>query len=107
MYVISLIQTTGLLLTQTDVQLYLAIIESHLVVTGIGVIPNAVLSKLGDHRDLGIHTEMFSDGVIDLVEKGVITNAQKTLHTGKIVSSFAYGSKRLYEFMHDNPLVCA
>ena len=77
-----------------------------LCVAGIGVIPNAVLSKLGEHRDLGIHTEMFSDGVIDLVETGGITNAMKTSHTGKIVSSFAFGSKRLYDFMHDNPLVC-
>src|SRR6185436_14054628 len=55
---------------------------------GIGAIPNAVLSALGSHRDLGVHTEMFSDGVVDLVEKGVITNARKTLHRGKIVTSF-------------------
>ena len=70
---------------------------------GIGAIPNAVLASLGSHRDLGVHTEMFSDGVVDLVEKGVITNARKTVHRGKIVTSFVMGTKRLYDFVHDNP----
>jgi acetyl-CoA hydrolase len=70
---------------------------------GIGDIPNAVLSALQSHRDLGIHTEMFSDGVVDLVEKGVITNARKTLHRGKIVTSFVMGTKRVYDFVDDNP----
>ncbi len=73
--------------------------------TGIGAIPNAVLAALGDHRDLGIHTEMFSDGVVDLVERGVITNARKTQRRGKIVTSFVMGTKRLYDFVDDNPLV--
>ncbi|GIV61576.1 MAG: 4-hydroxybutyrate CoA-transferase [Rhodothermaceae bacterium] len=72
---------------------------------GIGAIPDAVLAALGNHRDLGVHTEMFSDGVIDLVEKGVITNARKTRHPGKIVSTFLIGTRRLYDFVDDNPQV--
>jgi acyl-CoA hydrolase/GNAT superfamily N-acetyltransferase len=70
---------------------------------GIGTIPNAVLSLLGDHRDLGLHTEMFSDGVIDLCEQGIITNAKKGLLPGKAVSSFAMGTRRLYDYIDDNP----
>ena len=73
--------------------------------TGIGSLPNAVFDKLAHHKNLGIHTEMFSDGVIDLVEKGAITNAFKTIQTGKIVSSFALGTKRLYDFLDDNSFV--
>lgn len=72
---------------------------------GIGAIPDAVLAALENHERLGIHTEMFSDGVIDLVEAGVITGEEKTVHPGKIVSSFAMGTRRLYDFMDDNPLV--
>src|SRR5690606_13178963 len=72
---------------------------------GIGGIPNAVLKCLTDHKDLGIHTEMFSDGVIDLVEKGVINNRHKKIHPGAIVSSFAIGSKKLYDFIDNNLLV--
>jgi len=72
---------------------------------GIGTIPDAVLHYLVDFKNLGIHTEMFSDGVISLVEKGVITNSEKTLHRGKIVASFLMGSKRLYDFVDNNPLV--
>lgn len=72
---------------------------------GIGAIPNAVLAALEGHRDLGVHTEMFSDGVIDLVQKGVITNAQKRVHPGKIVAGFVMGSRRLYDFVDDNPMV--
>ncbi len=70
---------------------------------GIGNIPNAVLSLLDTHRDLGIHTEMFSDSVVDLIEKGVITNARKGLHDGKAVTSFAMGTRKLYDFLNDNP----
>src|SRR5690606_5483223 len=70
---------------------------------GIGSIPNAVLAALHSHKDLGIHTEMFSDGVIPLVEKGVITGKFKKKHRGKIVSTFALGTQKLYDFMHDNP----
>ncbi len=72
---------------------------------GIGTIPNAVLSKLTNHRDLGIHTEMFSDGVIPLVEAGVINNSKKRIHPGKIVSGFVIGSQKVYDFIDDNPMV--
>lgn len=72
---------------------------------GIGAIPDAVLARLHKKNDLGIHTEMFSDGVIDLVREGVITNARKKVHPGRITTSFASGSPRLYEFVDDNPLV--
>ena len=72
---------------------------------GIGSIPNAVLSMLKGHRKLGIHTEMFSDGVIDLIESGVITGELKKKHPYKIVSSFMLGTKRLYKFVDDNPLI--
>ncbi|HZG01616.1 MAG TPA: acetyl-CoA hydrolase/transferase C-terminal domain-containing protein [Chitinophagales bacterium] len=72
---------------------------------GIGGIPDAVLSCLGNHRDLGVHTEMFSDGVVPLVEKGVITNKFKHKHRGKLVTGFAVGTKRLYDFIDDNPEV--
>lgn len=72
---------------------------------GIGGIPDAVLACLHDRKDLGVHTEMFSDGVMDLVEAGVITNDRKTLHRGKIVAGFLMGSRALYEFVHDNPIV--
>lgn len=72
---------------------------------GIGAIPDAVLASLKDHRRLGIHTEMFSDGVIELVERGVITNEEKRILPGKIVASFVNGTRRLYDFVHDNPSV--
>jgi len=72
---------------------------------GIGAIPDAVLKYLFDKKDLGIHTELFSDGVIDLVNAGVLTNARKTLHPGKIVSGFILGTKKLYEWVHDNPMI--
>jgi 4-hydroxybutyrate CoA-transferase len=70
---------------------------------GIGAIPNAAAAALRNHHELGVHTELFSDGVVDLVEAGVITGACKTLHRGKIVSSFVVGSKRVYDFVHNNP----
>lgn len=72
---------------------------------GIGAIPDAVLKHLYDKKDLGIHTELFSDSVIDLVEAGVITNAKKTLHPGKIIAGFILGTKRLYDWVHNNPLI--
>lgn len=72
---------------------------------GIGAIPNAVLAALGGHKDLGIHTEMFSDGVVDLVEKGVITGRYKKRHHGKVVSGFVMGTQRCYDFIDDNPSV--
>jgi 4-hydroxybutyrate CoA-transferase len=72
---------------------------------GIGAIPDAVLKFLYEKKDLGIHTELFSDGVIDLVEAGVLTNARKTLHPGKILAGFIIGTNRLYEWVDDNPLI--
>ena len=72
---------------------------------GIGAIPDAVLKYLYDKKDLGVHTELFSDGVIELVNAGVMTNAQKTLHPGKIVAGFILGTKRLYDWVHNNPLI--
>ena len=73
--------------------------------TGIGAIPDAVLRRLTNRQDLGIHTELFSDGVIDLVNRGVITGERKTLHPGKIVAGFMLGTQRLYDFVDDNPVV--
>jgi 4-hydroxybutyrate CoA-transferase len=72
---------------------------------GIGAIPDAVLKYLFEKKDLGIHTELFSDGVIDLFEAGVLTNARKTLHPGKMVAGFIIGTRRLYEWVDDNPLI--
>ena len=72
---------------------------------GIGAIPDATLACLGDRQHLGIHTEMFSDGVLPLLEKGVFTNRNKTRHPGKIVTTFAMGSQKLYDFVDDNPEV--
>jgi len=72
---------------------------------GIGGIPNAVLTFLETKKDLGVHTELFSDGVIDLVDRGIINNERKTLHPGKIVSGFILGTQRLYDFVHDNPII--
>lgn len=73
--------------------------------TGIGSIPDAVLASLSGHKELGIHTEMFSDGILPLVEKGIITNQHKKRCRGKIVTGFMLGSRKLYEFVHDNPEV--
>ncbi|MDR2556435.1 MAG: 4-hydroxybutyrate CoA-transferase [Bacteroidales bacterium] len=70
---------------------------------GIGAIPNAVLSQLGNHKNLGIHTEMFADGVLPLVEKGVVNGAAKKIDKGKIVSTFLMGSREVYDFIDDNP----
>jgi len=72
---------------------------------GIGSIPNAVLYALEEKKDLGVHSDMLTDPYLYLVEKGVITNAQKTLHPGKIVASFCLGTRELYDFVHNNPMV--
>ena len=72
---------------------------------GIGGIPDAVLKGLTDRKDLGVHSEMFSDGVMDLVEAGVITNERKTLHRGKIIAGFLLGSTKLYEFVDNNAMI--
>ncbi|HSL31877.1 MAG TPA: acetyl-CoA hydrolase/transferase C-terminal domain-containing protein [Anaerolineales bacterium] len=72
---------------------------------GIGAIPDAVLKYLRNKRDLGVHSELFSDGVIDLVNEGVLTNARKTLHPGKIIAGFMLGTRNLYSWADDNPLI--
>ncbi|MEA5004400.1 MAG: acetyl-CoA hydrolase/transferase C-terminal domain-containing protein [Christensenella sp.] len=72
---------------------------------GIGAIPDAVLLFLKDKKDLGIHSEMISDGVVELVEAGVITNKKKNLHPGKSILTFAMGTRRLYDYLNDNPAV--
>lgn len=72
---------------------------------GIGSIPNAVLANLGNHKNLGLHTEMFSDGVIDLIEKGIVNCRYKGTNKGRVLATFLIGSKRLYDFVHDNPFI--
>ncbi len=72
---------------------------------GIGAIPDAVLKYLRDKKDLGVHSELFSDGVIDLVNEGVLTGARKSLHPGKIIAGFILGTKKLYDWVDDNPLI--
>ncbi len=73
--------------------------------TGIGSVPDAVLASLSNHKELGIHTEMFSDGIIPLIEKGVVTNQHKRKHRGKSVTSFLLGTRKLYDFVDDNPSI--
>ncbi len=72
--------------------------------TGIGGIPDAVLQELTDHRDLGIHTEMCPDGVLDLIQRGVINNEKKSIHPHKVITGFVLGTKPLFDFIHDNPI---
>jgi acyl-CoA hydrolase/CheY-like chemotaxis protein len=72
---------------------------------GIGGIPNAVLANLEGRRDIGIHTEMISDGLITAFERGIITNARKAIHKGKIIGTFVYGTKKLYDFVDKNPII--
>lgn len=72
---------------------------------GIGAVPNAVLAALSNHKDLGVHTEMFTDGLLPLMRSGVVNGARKSIHRGKVVTAFSLGSAELYEFINDNPLV--
>ena len=72
---------------------------------GIGSIPNALLAGLRDHRDLGVHTELLSDALIELIENGVVTGTRKRLNPGKVVTTFAFGSSELYDFLHENPAI--
>ncbi|KHJ97199.1 putative 4-hydroxybutyrate coenzyme A transferase [Oesophagostomum dentatum] len=87
------------------------IIAEHLVDNGatlqmgIGAVPDAALAALKNHKDLGIHTEMFSDGVLDLIKCNAITNSKKVIHPGKLVVAFVYGSTKLYDYLNDNPLI--
>jgi acyl-CoA hydrolase len=71
---------------------------------GIGKIPNAVLYGLAEKKDLGVHTEMFSDGLIDLIESGVVNNTRKTFHPGKVLATFCVGTRRLYDYVDNNPM---
>ncbi|MBK8034053.1 MAG: acetyl-CoA hydrolase/transferase family protein [Chloroflexi bacterium] len=73
--------------------------------TGIGGIPDAVLSRLTNHKNLGIHTELFSDGVMHMVEAGVVTCRAKSIHTGKVVAGFVIGTKALFDYVNDNPII--
>jgi 4-hydroxybutyrate CoA-transferase len=96
---------------ETDVEARIGEIIANLVEdgstlqTGIGTIPDAVLSRLSEKHELGVHTEMFSDRVVDLVERGVITNRLKRVHPNRLTTSFVSGSKRLFDFVHDNSIV--
>lgn len=72
--------------------------------TGVGKIPNSVFPYLTNKKDLGVHTETFTDGLIDLIESGVVTCRKKSLHPGKVVAAFCMGTKRLYDYVHNNPL---
>ncbi|MCF6361566.1 MAG: 4-hydroxybutyrate CoA-transferase [Cyclobacteriaceae bacterium] len=95
----------------TDIELQIGkhvagIIEDRATLqVGIGAIPDAVLNFLGNHKDLGVHTEMFSDGILPLVDAGVITGKYKARHQGFIVTGFLLGTKKLYDFVDDNPMV--
>jgi len=104
-----LIEAKASVLTETDIQIgkhCAALIEDGATLQmGIGAIPNAVLSQLGNHKNLGIHTEMFADGVLPLYYKGVINNLNKKFDKGKMVSTFLMGSKEVYDFIDDNPAV--
>jgi 4-hydroxybutyrate CoA-transferase len=92
--------------TQDKIAAYIAeyVPDAATLQMGIGGIPDAVLRRLTNHKNLGIHTELFSDGVMQMIEAGVITNAAKTLHPGKVVAGFALGTQELYDFIHDNPV---
>ncbi len=72
---------------------------------GIGAIPDSVMKYLSDRKNLGIHTEMFSDGIIDLVERGIINGEEKTLHPGKIIAGFVLGTRRVFDFIDNNPVI--
>lgn len=93
--------------TVTKIGKYVAslIEDESTIQTGIGTIPNAVLAELEDKKDLGVHSEVFSDRIVDLVENGAITCKKKTIHKGKIICSFVMGSRRLYDFVDNNPFV--
>ena len=97
------------ILTEADVQIGKNVAElvedGACLQMGIGGIPNAVLAQLGNHKDLGVHTEMFADGILPLVEKGVVTGKHKAINKGKMVASFLMGTKALYDFIDDNPMV--
>lgn len=91
---------------QDDIAAHIAEIipDAATLQTGIGGIPDAVLRRLTNHKNLGIHTELFSDGVMDMIEAGVITNASKAIHRGKVVAGFIIGTRKLFHYVNDNPI---
>ncbi len=91
---------------QTQIAKHIAayIPDGATLANGYRGVPDAVLRQLRNHRDLGIHTELFSDGVMEMIELGVITNALKSLHRGKVVAGFTLGTRKLFRYMHDNPI---
>jgi len=91
--------------TQEDIRKHIAglIEDGSNLQMGIGAIPNAVLSFLSNHKNLGIHSEMFSNGLIPLIEKGIVNGSLKHSHPGKVVSSFVIGNRELYDFLDENP----
>ena len=104
---VPLVELPATLPSETEQQIggYIAdlIEDGSTIQLGIGGIPNAITAFLMDRKDLGVHTEMIVDGVVDLVEAGVVTNAKKTLHPGKVVGAFALGTKKLYDYLDHNP----
>lgn len=96
-------------LTETDVQIGKNVAEliedGACLQMGIGGIPNAVLAQLGSHKDLGVHTEMFAEGILPLVDKGIVNGRKKQIDKGKMVASFLMGTQELYDFVDDNPMV--
>ena len=104
-----LVEIQPLELSQTDLQIGIncadLIEDGSCLQMGIGAIPNAVLSQLKGHRHLGVHSEMWMDGVLDLIECGALDNSNKKVHRGKTVSTFLMGTKRLYDYVDDNPSV--
>ena len=96
---------TSELATRIATQVASLIPDGATLQTGIGAIPDAVIRQLSDRKHLGVHTELFSDGIIDLVERGVIDGERKTLHPGKIIAGFMVGTQRLFDFVHDNPII--
>jgi len=100
------LETSGFGETERKIGEYIAelIEDGSTLQLGIGAIPDAVLYSLKDKRDLGVHTEMISDGIMEAVENGIITGARKSIHRGKVIGTFALGSERLYRFLDNNPL---
>lgn len=96
-------------LTETDIQIGKNVAEliddGACLQMGIGGIPNAVLAQLGNHKDLGVHTEMFAEGILPLVDKGIVNGRKKQIDKGKMVASFLMGTQELYDFVDDNPMV--
>lgn len=82
------------------------VVDGATIQTGVGKVPDACLYALKSHKDLGFHSELMSDGILDLVSTGVMTNARKKTLPGKLTSSFAIGSQKLYDFINDNPMCC-